>query len=122
MHHKKEHHGGGEILPRVLAIEITRRCNLNCVHCRATASECAPEGELTIEEYKALFDNIASFSSPIIILTGGEPLLREDVFELASYVTSLGLKAAVSTNGTLVDEEVAQKLIKAGGNNLLHQH
>lgn len=106
----------GEHVPRVLAWELTRRCNLNCIHCRATASMEAPEGELTLDEYKALADNVASFSSPIIILTGGEPLLRPDLYEIADYVTNKGLRAAVSTNGTLVTEEVAKRLKEVGVN------
>jgi len=100
--------------PRILAWELTRRCNLNCIHCRATASQSSPEGELSLEEYKALLDNVASFSKPIIILTGGEPLLRPDVYEIAAYGTSLGLTMAVSTNGTLLTDAVAKKLYAAG--------
>ncbi|MFO8055709.1 MAG: radical SAM protein, partial [bacterium] len=71
--------------PRVLAWEVTQRCNLNCIHCRASASDSAPEGELSLAEYKALIDEVAGFASPIIILTGGEPLLRDDVYDIASY-------------------------------------
>ncbi len=104
----------GEVLPRVMAVEVTRRCNLACVHCRATSSESAPEGELSLSEYKALFDNVASFASPIVILTGGEPLLREDLFDLASYVTQLGLRVAVSTNGTLLNDGTITRLKAAG--------
>ena len=102
--------------PRVLAWEVTQRCNLNCIHCRASASDVAPEGELSLDEYKGLIDNVASFAKPIIILTGGEPLLREDIYDIASYATASGLRTAVSTNGTLVDEEVARKLLDAGIN------
>ena len=110
------HQAGAEFVPRVLAWELTRRCNLKCIHCRATAGMEAPEGELTLDEYKALTDNVASFASPIIILTGGEPLLRPDLFEIADYVTGKGLRAAFSTNGTLVTEEVAKRLKEVGVN------
>ena len=105
---------GGEYVPRVMAVELTRRCNLKCIHCRATASETAPEGELSTEEYKALIDNVTTFASPILILTGGEPLLRKDLYEIAEYASGKGLRVAVSTNGTLVDEEVAEKLVASG--------
>jgi len=105
---------GGEFVPRVLAWEITRRCNLACVHCRAAAGEDAPEGELTLDEYKSLVDNVVSFAQPIIILTGGEPLLRDDVYDIAAYATGAGLRVAVSTNGSLVDDEVARRLLAAG--------
>lgn len=107
-------HGKGEFVPRVMALELTRRCNLACIHCRATAGDSAPEGELSLDEYKALIDNVASFASPILILTGGEPLLRPDLYEIASYGTARGLRVAVSTNGTMVDQEVAKKLVAAG--------
>ena len=103
-----------QFAPRILAWELTRRCNLNCIHCRATASQSSPEGELSLSEYKALLDNVASFSKPIIILTGGEPLLRPDLYEIAASGTSLGLTMAVSTNGTLITGEVAKKLYAAG--------
>lgn len=116
--HPGKGHGHGQkddkVLPRVLAWEITRRCNLGCIHCRAESSEKAPEGELTLDEYKALIDNVAGFAEPIIILTGGEPLLRSDIFEIAAYATVSGLRVAVSTNGTLVTEEMAARL-KASG-------
>jgi heme b synthase len=112
-------HGDGApdpFAPRVIACELTRRCNLACIHCRATASNVAPEGELSLDEYKKLFDNIASFAKPIIILTGGEPMLRPDLFEIAAHVTGLGLRAAFSTNGTLVTGDTARRLVAAGVN------
>jgi len=106
--------GEAAFLPRVLAWELTRRCNLGCIHCRAAAGIEAPEGELTLDEYKRLTDDVAAFASPIVILTGGEPLLRPDLFEIAAYVTAKGLRAALSTNGTLVTPLVAEKLKAAG--------
>jgi AdoMet-dependent heme synthase len=107
-------HPHDKFAPRILAWEITRRCNLNCIHCRAAASELSPEGELSLDEYKALLENVAGFAKPVIILTGGEPLLRPDVYDIAAYGTSLGLTMAVSTNGTFVTDEVAKKLYTAG--------
>jgi heme b synthase len=87
---------------------------LTCIHCRASAHDGAPEGELTLDQYKALLDNIASFSAPIIILTGGEPLLREDLFDIAAHGTGLGLRVAVSTNGTLITDDTVDRLKGAG--------
>lgn len=101
-------------LPRVLAVEVTRRCNLDCIHCRAVAGGEAPEGALSLEDYRTLFENVASFSSPIIILTGGEPLLRDDIFRIAASASNLGLRVALSTNGTLVSLETARRLIENG--------
>jgi heme b synthase len=99
---------------RMIAWEVTRSCNLNCVHCRAAAS-CGPySGELSTEKCFKLIDEIASVSSPVIILTGGEPLLRPDIFEIASYGTNKGLRMVMATNGTLVTPAVAQKMIKSG--------
>ena len=99
---------------RMIAWEITRRCNLSCVHCRASAQTERDPDELTTEECFRLLDDIASFSQPVIILTGGEPLLREDVFEIAHYGNELGLRMVMAVNGTLVDEETAQKMQDVG--------
>ncbi|MCX5858181.1 MAG: heme b synthase [Deltaproteobacteria bacterium] len=105
------------ILPdtlRMVAWEVTRSCNLACVHCRA-ASVCGPyAGELTTDEGKKLLDDIASFSNPVIILTGGEPLLRPDIYELAAYGDKKGLRMVLATNATLVTEAIARKMLEAG--------
>jgi heme b synthase len=105
------------ILPdtlRMVAWEVTRSCNLACVHCRAS-SVCGPyAGELTTDEGKKLLDDIASFSNPVIILTGGEPLLRPDIYELAAYGDHKGLRMVLATNATLVTGEIAGKMLDAG--------
>ncbi len=99
---------------RMIAWEVTRSCNLNCLHCRAAAS-CGPyAGELTSEKCLKLIDEIAALSSPVIILTGGEPLLRPDIFDIAAYGTQKGLRMVMATNGTLVDEPTAKKMIAGG--------
>ena len=99
---------------RMVAWETTRSCNLACVHCRASAV-CGPyEGELDTKRCLKLLDEIAAFSTPVIILTGGEPLLRQDIFEIASYGTAKGLRMVMATNGTLVTEEIAKKMIASG--------
>jgi heme b synthase len=99
---------------RMIAWEVTRSCNLNCVHCRAAAERGPYEGELTTKEAMRLIDGIVSFSKPVVILTGGEPLLREDIFELARYGTDRGLRMVMAPNGTLIDSEKAAAL-KASG-------
>ncbi len=98
----------------MIAWEVTRSCNLNCIHCRAAANRGPYEGELSTEKCFQLIDEIAAMSSPIIILTGGEPLLRPDFFDIAFYGTGKGLRMVMATNGTLVDESTVKKMIKSG--------
>ncbi len=97
----------------MVAWEVTRRCNLACVHCRASSERGPYPGELTTDEGLRLLDDIAAFSRPVIILTGGEPLLREDVLRLAAYGTKKGLRMVLATNGTLVTEDAARRMIGA---------
>ena len=99
---------------RMVAWELTRNCNLNCIHCRAAASKGPHEGELTLPECKQVIDQIASFASPTIILTGGEPLLRDDIFGIIEYGNAKGLRLVMAINGTLLTEEKAF-LMKEGG-------
>ena len=100
--------------PHIMAWEITRSCNLACAHCRASAL-CGPyPGELTTQECFRVVDEITQIGRPIVILTGGEPLMRPDVFEVAEYAMSKGLRAVMSPNGTLITDEVAQKMKAIG--------
>ena len=101
-------------LPRMIAWEITRSCNLACIHCRASALHGPYEGELSTDEAKALLDNIKSFSNPIIILTGGEPLARADFYEIAIYGHDIGLRMVLGTNSTLMTPEIAAKVKEVG--------
>ncbi len=103
-----------EFLPRLIAWEITGRCNLNCAHCRASASNKADPNELSFDEIKRGIDDIASFCKPILILTGGEPLVRKDVYEIVEYGTKMGLRVVVGTNGTMLTKAVAAKLKSVG--------
>lgn len=105
------------ILPatlRMVAWEITRSCNLSCVHCRAAACRGPYPDELDTVRCLGLLDEIAAFARPVVILTGGEPLLRPDVYEIAAYGTALGLRMVLATNGTRLDDAVARRLIGAG--------
>lgn len=98
----------------MVAWELTRNCNLNCVHCRAAASKGPYEGELTLPECKQVLDQIADFASPTIILTGGEPLMRDDIFDIIEYGNAKGLRLVMAINGTLLTEEKAHRLKKGG--------
>jgi heme b synthase len=100
--------------PRLVAWETTRNCNLACVHCRASAT-CGPySGELDTRAAFSLLDQISEVGKPIIILTGGEPLLRPDIFDIASYGTQIGLKMVMALNGTLITEKIAKQLAGSG--------
>jgi heme b synthase len=113
--HPHGHHSGdGDPQLRLLAWEVTRTCNLSCVHCRAAAIDKPYPNEFTTQECRSLLDEVASFASPIIILTGGEPLLRRDIFEIASYGTAKGLRVVLATNGTLLDGEGSRRLRDSG--------
>ncbi len=96
-----------------LAWEVTRRCNLRCVHCRCSSDETSYDGDFTTDEGKRLLSEIAEFAKPVVVLSGGEPLLRDDIFELASFGTSLGLRMCMATNGALVDDEVCRRMDEA---------
>jgi heme b synthase len=103
-----------KFLPRLVAWEVTRQCKLKCKHCRASAESIPYENELSTKECFQLLDNIASFVKPIIILTGGEPMLRKDIFEIAKYGGSLGLRMVIAPCGVLITEE-STKLMKESG-------
>jgi AdoMet-dependent heme synthase len=103
---------GDFITPRLqlVAWEITRSCNLFCAHCRASADNSQYSGELTTEDCYRLIDQILEIGRPIIILTGGEPLVREDVFQIARYAVAKGLRVVMGTNGTLITEKIASQM------------
>lgn len=98
----------------MVAWEVTRRCNLNCQHCRAASGAGPYSGELSKEESQRLLREIAHLGRPVVILTGGEPLLREDIYELAHWGTQLGLRMVIAPNGTLLDGEKARRLKDSG--------
>ncbi len=100
--------------PRLIAWEVTRRCELACKHCRASAGPGPYPNELSTEEGSRLLDNIASFAKPIIILTGGEPMLREDIFDLAAHAVAAGLPVVMAPCGMHVNDESANRIVAAG--------
>ena len=112
-------HGGGEgaeakASPRLIFWEVTKGCNLRCIHCRASATELSSPSDLTTSIALRIIDQIAAAGNPILVLSGGEPLYRSDIFQLARYATNRGLRVALATNGTLVTREVARMIVDAG--------
>ena len=97
-----------------MAWELTEACNLRCVHCRSSSEIDASEGKFTLEKSKAFIDDIASFASPVVVLSGGEPLIRKDIFEIAKYGSDKGLRMAMATNGLLVTDDVCNKIKSSG--------
>lgn len=102
------------VVPRLVAWEVTRKCNLHCRHCRAAAEPGPYAGELNFGEAKALVDDLASFCKPILILTGGEPLLCEWLFDIVAYARERGLSPVIGTNATLIDGTMAERIAAAG--------
>lgn len=98
----------------VVVWNLTRKCNLKCVHCYAHATDVSGSHELSTSEGKELINDLANFGAPVILFSGGEPLVRKDLVELAEYAVSKGMRAVISTNGTLISNEMARKLKDVG--------
>ncbi|MDH3566663.1 MAG: 12,18-didecarboxysiroheme deacetylase [Desulfobacteraceae bacterium] len=98
----------------VVVWNITRRCNLKCVHCYAHAKNIPFDNELSTTEGKFLIDDLAEFGVPVILFSGGEPLVRKDLPELADYAVKKGMRAVISTNGTLITPQTARILKDIG--------
>jgi len=110
-HQPKE---SGADKPRLIFWEVTKGCNLRCIHCRATATELSSPTDLPTRVALDIIDQIAAAASPILVLSGGEPLYRSDIFQLARYAAEKGLRVALATNGTLVTKDVARMIVDAG--------
>jgi AdoMet-dependent heme synthase len=104
----------GQNKPRLIFWELTKGCNLRCIHCRATATELSAPSDLSTEAARDIIDQIVAVSTPILVLSGGEPLFRSDIFQLARYGTDKGLRVALATNGTLVTKHVARMIVDSG--------
>jgi 12,18-didecarboxysiroheme deacetylase len=98
----------------VVVWNVTRRCNLKCVHCYAQAKDISFNNELTTGEGKRLIDDLAGFGAPVLLFSGGEPMVRPDLAELAGYAVQKGMRAVISTNGTLITREKARILKEIG--------
>lgn len=97
----------------VVVYNCTQRCNLKCVHCYSQSGNGAYGDEMSTAEAKEFIDDIAAFGSPVILFSGGEPLVRHDIFELIEYAVSKGLRAVLSTNGTLINANSVKQLKNA---------
>jgi len=98
----------------IVVWNITRTCNLSCVHCYTNSEAKAYPDELTTQEGKALLDNLADFKVPAVLFSGGEPTVRKDFFELAKYAVAKGLRLVLSTNGTQITPAFAERLKETG--------
>ena len=98
----------------VVVWNVGQRCNLKCVHCYSHSLNREYSGELSTEEGKALIGDLARFGSPVILFSGGEPLLRKDLLDLGLLATAQGMRAVISTNGTLITRKLAGELKRIG--------
>jgi len=101
--------------PSLVSWNLTKKCNLRCPHCYLEAEpEAAAENELTTEECLRLIDEMKALGTEMIILTGGEPLLRKDIYEIARYASGQGIWVVMGSNGVLITDKVAQKIVECG--------
>ena len=100
--------------PRLVFWETTRACNLECPHCRAQAQKSRSPNELSTLEAKRFIDQLSALAKPILVFSGGEALVREDIYELIQYAYQRGLKATLATNAALVDQDTAGRLKESG--------
>jgi len=107
-------HHAGDGSARLVFWEVTKGCNLRCIHCRASATELSSPNDLATRTALDIIDQIAEAANPILVLSGGEPLYRSDIFQLARYGTDKGLRVALATNGTLVTKDVARMIVDSG--------
>ncbi|MDD5327824.1 MAG: radical SAM protein [Phycisphaerae bacterium] len=98
----------------VVVYNCTSRCNLNCLHCYSSSTSDLKGSELSTAEAKRLLAQLAEVNAPVVLFTGGEPLLREDLFELLAEAKQLSLRTVISTNGTLIDSASAKKFVTLG--------
>jgi len=98
----------------VVVWNITRACNLNCIHCYARATAHTHDKELTYDQGIALINDLSDFGVPVLLFSGGEPLMRADLVDLASHAVEKGMRAVISTNGTLITPKKAGELKKIG--------
>ena len=94
----------------VVVWNVGRRCNLRCVHCYSQSADGDYGGEMTTDEAYRCIDDLAAFGVPVVLFSGGEPLMRPDLYDLVARARAAGMRAVLSTNGTLIDETAAQRL------------
>lgn len=105
---------GQDHKPRLIAFEVTRRCRFNCRHCRADADRTGARDELSTEQCKRIIDSIADYEKCVIILTGGEPTERADIYDLVRHGRSLGQRMVLATCGYAIDDKAIAGLHDAG--------
>ena len=110
----KMRNGAAQGLGPVVVWNSTRTCNLKCRHCYMNSDARKYRDELSTDEAKKFIDDLAEFKVPVLLFSGGEPLIREDFFELAAYAADKNVRPTLSTNGTLITREVAQRIKSIG--------
>jgi len=100
--------------PFIVSYSITTKCNLKCKHCYSESIDQAAPDELTIEEAFRLMDDLAKWGIHLLVIDGGEPLCREDTLDIVKYSSSKGIRTTIGSNGTLIDEVMAKKMLDAG--------
>ncbi|MGZ8867910.1 MAG: radical SAM protein [Thermoanaerobaculia bacterium] len=110
----QQKHGTSTGVGPVVVWNSTKTCNLECIHCYASAKKKAFPGEMTTEEARAMIDDLASFNVPALLMSGGEPLVRPDILDLAEYAKTKGIRVTFSTNGILITEEKAKRMADIG--------
>lgn len=110
----KQQHGTRPGAGPVVVWNATKTCNLECVHCYADAAKRRYPGELTTDEAIKMIDDLAAFKVPALLMSGGEPLVRPDIMDLAEYSIKNGVRVTFSTNGTIIDEKTAKRLFDIG--------
>jgi len=98
----------------VVIWNLIRRCNLNCKHCYSLSADVDFKDELTTEQVYAVMDDLIAFGVPVLILSGGEPLLRPDIFEISTRAKGMGFYVGLSSNGTLIDDEMCVRIADVG--------
>jgi AdoMet-dependent heme synthase len=102
-------------IPKWIAWEMTRRCNLRCVHCRSSSEKVIHQHpDFSTAQAFQVIDDIVRFAKPVLVLSGGEPLLRKDIFQIADYGSNKGLKMCLATNGSLVNDQVCEQIKESG--------
>lgn len=114
LHDKLRFTNINEHVPKILVWNLTSVCNLNCKHCYMNAVKTKGPNEITTEVAKEFIDDLSEFRLPVLLFSGGEPLMREDIFELGKYAAEKGIRTVLSTNGTLITRDNARKLKESG--------
>tara|TARA_B100000315_G_scaffold228979_1_gene238221 strand:+ start:443 stop:1612 length:1170 start_codon:yes stop_codon:yes gene_type:complete len=101
-------------VPKILVWNLTSHCNLKCQHCYFDAKTSPDSGELNLAQAKSFIDDLSYLKLPVLLFSGGEPLLRQGLFELGEYAISKGIRSVLSTNGTLITKKIAKRIKKVG--------